>query len=72
MQAPRSIQVPREKLLWMSWRGVSVVRILGEWEVKRDSTSVMATRGGVWEPWVRGLDFRLGSRLENSIAFTEE
>ena len=33
-------------------------------------TSVRATRGGVWELWVRGLDGRLGKRLENSIAFS--
>lgn len=45
------------------------VRILAEVEVKRERTSVIATRGGVWELWVRGLDFRLGRRLENSIVF---
>ena len=41
-----------------------------EERVRVKRTSIRATRGGVWELWVRGLDFRLGKRLENSIAFT--
>lgn len=36
--------------------------------VKRISSK--ATIGGVLELWVRGLDFRLGRRLETSIALT--
>lgn len=45
------------------------VRITSE-GVMIERTSSRAKKGGVWELWVKGLDFRLGRRPEISIAFT--